>query len=308
MSATRTDDEAVVKEDAIMHDEHETPSPDEPRHQKDSAPPDDDGGEARPGEDAPAAPPCAKEPPAARIEALLLSTDRPMTDGKIAELLEISLEEGGTKAVRSAIDELNAAYEESGRTFRIEAVAGGRQVLTLPVFGPILHRLHQSKLQTRLTPAALETLAIVAYRQPVLRADVESIRGVACGEVLRTLMERRMVKIVGRADELGRPMLYGTTKEFLRVFGLSSLDDLPQAKELREPAVSKDQIARPKSAKKNEADAAAPANDATSDEGDAAPQAEAAEDEDDATREPSGKTPTEATSSHDAEGDEDAAD
>jgi len=187
--------------------------------------------------------PCADLPLEARVEALLLTTDRPMSDGKIAELLGITLEDGGTKVIRAVIESLNAHYDESQRAFRIEAVAGGRQVLTRPEFGPVLHRLHQSRMQSRLTPAALETLAIVAYRQPVLRADVEAIRGVACGEVLRTLMERRLVKIVGRAEELGRPMLYGTTKEFLRTFGLSSLDDLPNAKDLRQPGVSKDRIA-----------------------------------------------------------------
>jgi len=178
--------------------------------------------------------PAAGQPLTARIEALLLSTDRPMTDAKIGELLSIGLEDGGTKAIREAIDELNAEYEETGRSFRIESVAGGRQILTLPIFGSVLHRLHQDRMQTRLTPAAMETLSIVAYRQPILRADVEAIRGVASGEVLRGLMERRLVKIVGRAEELGRPMLYGTTREFLRVFGLASLDDLPNAKELRE--------------------------------------------------------------------------
>jgi segregation and condensation protein B len=87
--------------------------------------------------------------------------------------------------------------------------------------------------QGRLTQAALETLAIIAYRQPILRADLESIRGVACGEVLRSLMERRFVKIVGRADEVGRPMLYGTTTEFLKQFGIGRIDDLPSAKDLR---------------------------------------------------------------------------
>ena len=180
--------------------------------------------------------PAADQQLSLRVEALLLSTERPLSDGKLADLLEVSLDDGGSAAVRKAIDELNAAYEDSGRSFRIEAVAGGRQILTLPAFGPVLHRLHQAKMQTRLSPAALETLAIVAYRQPVLRADIEAIRGVASGEVLRGLMERRMVKIVGRAEEIGRPILYGTTRGFLRTFGLSNLDDLPQAKELREPS------------------------------------------------------------------------
>jgi segregation and condensation protein B len=103
----------------------------------------------------------------------------------------------------------------------------------LPAFAPVVARLRGEKQQTRLTQPAIETLAIVAYRQPIQRSEIEAIRGVACGEVLRGLLERRLVRIVGRAEELGRPMLYGTTSEFLKVFGLSSLSDLPQSKELR---------------------------------------------------------------------------
>ena len=132
-----------------------------------------------------------------------------------------------------AISQLNTNYEETGRAFRIEALASGYQVLTLPTFGPLLARLKGERQQSRLSQAALETLAIIAYRQPILRADLESIRGVACGEVLKSLMDRRLVRIVGRAEEVGRPMLYGTTREFLRVFGLASPTELPQAKELR---------------------------------------------------------------------------
>jgi segregation and condensation protein B len=96
-----------------------------------------------------------------------------------------------------------------------------------------MSRLKGQRAQTRLSQAALETLAIIAYKQPMLRAQLEAIRGVACGEVLKSLMERRLVKIVGRAEEVGRPMLYGTTPEFLRVFGIANLSDLPQAKDLR---------------------------------------------------------------------------
>ena len=88
----------------------------------------------------------------------------------------------------------------------------------------------------RLSPAAMETLSIIAYRQPVMRAEIEAIRGVACGEVLRGLLERRFVRIAGRAEELGRPMLYGTTKDFLRVFGLSGIDDLPEVEGLKRDA------------------------------------------------------------------------
>jgi len=165
-------------------------------------------------------------PLTARIEAALLASDRPLSDDRIAEALEMEGEKPA-RLVGAAIAELNADYERSGRSFRIERLAGGWRMLTLPVFGPIVSRLQRERQQSRLSPAALETLAIIAYRQPVLRTDIETIRGVACGEVLRGLMERRLVKIVGRAEELGRPMLYGTTREFLSVFGLASVDDLP---------------------------------------------------------------------------------
>ena len=179
--------------------------------------------------------PCAGHPLAQHIEALLMAADRPLSDGKIADLL--GLESGGgespARAVRESIEQLNGEYASTGRTIRIESLAGGRQVLTLPAFAPVVSALRGQKQQTRLTQPALETLAIVAYRQPIQRAEIESIRGVACGEVLRSLLERRLVRIVGRAEELGRPMLYGTTAEFLKVFGIGSLADLPQSKELR---------------------------------------------------------------------------
>ena len=137
------------------------------------------------------------------------------------------------RVVREAVDALNQQYAATNRAFRVESVAGGRQMLTIAAFGPVLARINGQRAQTRLSQAALETLAIIAYRQPMLRAQLEAIRGVACGEVLRSLMERRLVKIVGRAEEVGRPMLYGTTPEFLRVFGIATLSDLPQAKDLR---------------------------------------------------------------------------
>lgn len=163
----------------------------------------------------------------ARIEALLISTDRPLTDARLGALLGLS-GKGVARRVREALEQLNDQYGQTGRAFRIEAVAGGWQILTQAPFGPLLTRLHQDRQQSRLSQAALETLAIIAYRQPIIRAEIEAIRGVSCGEVLRGLLERRLVKIVGRAEELGRPMLYGTTREFLKVFGLAGLDDLPE--------------------------------------------------------------------------------
>ena len=178
---------------------------------------------------------------ARRLEAVLMTADRPPGESRLAGILELGGEaesdgeesSGPTsseknRTIREAIDQLNAQYEETGRTFRVTKVAGGWQVLTIPEFATDIARLKGERQQARLSPAAMETLAIIAYRQPILRADLESIRGVACGEILRSLMERRMVKIAGRADEIGRPMLYGTTREFLQVFGLASLDDLPK--------------------------------------------------------------------------------
>jgi segregation and condensation protein B len=207
--------------------------------------------------------PCADLPLEQRVEALLMVADRPMPDARIADLLGLvdaapqrrrrrKPEGDGSDAppaaeaepeetpqqrkaagqVREAVEALNARYQADGRTFRIESVAGGRQVMTLPAFAPVVQRVKGVREQGRLTQAALEALAIVAYRQPILRADLEAIRGVACGEVLRSLMERRLVKIVGRADDVGRPMLYGTTPEFLRQFGIGRLDELPNAREL----------------------------------------------------------------------------
>ena len=162
------------------------------------------------------------------IEAALMTCDRAVPSTKLVELFESS-----ASMISEAIDQLNDVYEKSSRSFRIEHVAVGWQIMTLPRFASVLSRMHKTQAASRLSPAALETTAIIAYRQPVLRADIEAIRGVACGEVIRTLMDKHLVKIVGRAEELGRPMLYGTTKTFLEVFGLASLKDLPRAEELR---------------------------------------------------------------------------
>jgi segregation and condensation protein B len=187
----------------------------------------------------PAVVPCADQPLALRVEAVLLTNDRPVTEQKLVEMLGLkSVGKGKDSAaaqVREAVERLNADYQGQGRAFRVERLAGGFQLLTLPEFGPLLARARGLRAQGRLTPAALETLAIIAYRQPLLRSELEAIRGVACGEVLKSLLERRLIRITGRAEELGRPMLYGTTSEFLKVFGLSRIEDLPQAKELKAP-------------------------------------------------------------------------
>lgn len=175
------------------------------------------------------------------LEAILLSTDKPLPVLRLAAALGLVDEAAETTpaesadVIRAAIDALNADYERTHRSFRIELVAGGYRVMTRPEFAEAVARLHRTRIESKLSRAALETLAIIAYRQPVTRADLEAIRGVACGEVLRSLMERRLVTITGRAEELGRPMLYGTTKQFLEAFGLASLKDLPTLAELKLP-------------------------------------------------------------------------
>ena len=165
------------------------------------------------------------------LEAILFSTDLPLSAGKLAEIVGVD----STKPIKQTIEGLNQTYEQRQAAYRIEERAGGYQLLTLPQYAQYIERLVRKKDEGRLTPASLEALAIVAYKQPLTRAGVEAIRGVACGEVLRSLMEHNLVKIVGRAEEIGRPMLYGTTRYFLEVFGLANLKDLPKADALKEP-------------------------------------------------------------------------
>jgi len=165
----------------------------------------------------------------ARVEAVLFLAREPLGSRRIAELANLA---DGTQA-RTLIRRLNHFYEDEGSAIRIREVAGGYQLLTRPVFAPWLKRLVEMPVEARLSAPAMETLAVVAYRQPILRVDVESIRGVGCEDILRQLLERDLVRIVGRSEDLGRPLLYGTTKRFLEVYGLRSLEELPRAAELK---------------------------------------------------------------------------
>ena len=166
------------------------------------------------------------------IEAILFASDEPISAEKLVNIAEFN---GGVKQVKKCIETLNEQYTQSGRAFRIEEIAGGFQMMTLPEYNNWLKNLLRQRTDNKLSPAALETLAIIAYKQPIIRADVEAIRGVACGEMLRSLMYKGLVKIVGKAEVLGRPLLYGTTRKFLEVFGLNDLKDLPKAEELKQP-------------------------------------------------------------------------
>jgi segregation and condensation protein B len=162
------------------------------------------------------------------VEALLFASEAPLSAADIARIDE-SLDE---EQVETLIAELNHEYEAEERAFAIVEIAGGYQILTRPEFAPVLERLDTVPLVSRLSTAALETLGIIAYRQPVGRAEIEEIRGVGAGGVLKTLLERGLVEVVGRGEGLGRPLLYGTTRFFLEHFGFRSLEELPRSDEL----------------------------------------------------------------------------
>lgn len=172
---------------------------------------------------------CVRTPKMARVEAVLLVSDAVVSSRKLVQLATLA----DVAEAKSLIERLNFAYDHSGSPFRVERVATGYQLLTRPEYARWLGRLHQRQSELKLTPPALETLTILAYRQPMTRADLEMLRGVQCTDILKMLMERGLVRIAGEDDSLGRPFLYETTRKFLETFGLRNLDDLPQAKELR---------------------------------------------------------------------------
>ena len=162
------------------------------------------------------------------VEALLFSSDAPLKSEEIARA-DDSLDED---VVEKCIEELTRMYLETERAFEVKQIAGGYQVLTLPVYAPYLERFDTVAKSSRLSNPALETLAIIAYRQPIGRIDIEYVRGVSSAGVIRTLQDRELVEVVGRGDGLGRPLLYGTTSKFLEHFGFSDLDNLPRTKDL----------------------------------------------------------------------------
>lgn len=159
----------------------------------------------------------------ARLEAVLLAAREPLPTRKLAELADLG---DGTEA-RSLVRQLSKQLRKRGSAWRPAEVAGGVQLFTRPELADWVGRVHAPSDELRLSAPALETLAVAVYRQPVTRAEIEAIRGVQCGEILRLLMERDLLRIVGRSEELGRPFLYGPTKKFLQLFGLRRLEQLP---------------------------------------------------------------------------------
>jgi len=165
------------------------------------------------------------------LEALIFISDRPLMVLEIKEVLD------GTSdnEIKDIVNTLNQDYEQTDRSFRITETAGGYRMETEPKFGPWLKKLYKSRMKEKLTKPSLETLAIIAYRQPVTRAEIEAIRGVNADGVVRTLLERGLIKISGRKEAIGRPILYSTTREFLEHFGLTNIADLPKMEEMPEP-------------------------------------------------------------------------
>ncbi len=199
------------------------------------------------------------------VLALLFAADEPLSARKLAA----TIEDVTTADVKEAIDKWNARADQEAWSIAIEQVAGGYRLATRPEYAPYVSRLYQGRRRFRLSRAGLETLAIIAYKQPITRAEIESIRGVGAGSVVANLMERSLIEITGKAKVLGAPFLYGTTPAFLEYLGLNSLKDLPsmedleallareageQAVEGEETAVATDEAGEPL--------AAAPADDA----------------------------------------------
>ena len=163
------------------------------------------------------------------VEALILAAPEPLSAARLAGIVP-GLKPSGVKAL---VAELGEEWEREGRAFEVWEVAGGYQLRTRQEFAGYVKQLHQERPQ-RLSRAALETLAVVAYKQPVTRAEVELVRGVEAGPVLRGLLDRKLVRIAGHREVPGRPVLYGTTKRFLEVFGLDRLEDLPTLREIED--------------------------------------------------------------------------
>ena len=163
-----------------------------------------------------------------RLTALIYASPEPLSSRRLADLLE----RPDPKRVTTSLERLNERLESTGLPLELKKIAGGWRILTSTDLDPIVGELVISRRTERMSPASLETLSIVAYRQPVTKGEVEAIRGVGAGPMLRSLVDRGLVKVVGRAKQPGNPLQYGTTREFLDRFGLGALKDLPRDDEL----------------------------------------------------------------------------
>ena len=164
------------------------------------------------------------------IEALIFASDEPIS----YEMIKSNMEDATIGQIKKVVDALNLEYAQSNRSFYIVELAGGLQMVTREAFAPWIKRLFQKKLKGRLSQAALESLSVIAFKQPVSKTEVDAIRGVNSDGVMKTLLERKLIAISGRDDGPGRPLLYKTTKEFLRYFGINDIKDLPKPREIEE--------------------------------------------------------------------------
>lgn len=176
----------------------------------------------------------------ALIEALIFAAREPLTVKQIKSIFNADnvqkekLQQIDGETIQRIINDLNKKYERSNSSYRIINIAEGYQFATLPVYADWLGKLRKEQQRRKLSQSGVETLAIIAYKQPITKADIERIRGVNCDYVIKTLLEKELITVTGRADTVGRPLFYGTTKEFLKHFGLKSIVDLPRPREIEE--------------------------------------------------------------------------
>src|SRR5688572_27352259 len=166
------------------------------------------------------------------IESLLFITEQPVPLKSFVELFD---QEFPLSDIEAMVEEISNKYKEQASALELREIAGGWQFSTRPEFGPWIRKLFKDRLTYRLSNSAMETLSIIAYKQPITRSEIEEIRGVEVSAVLDTLLERRLIKVAGRRETVGRPILYGTTPDFLKAFGLTTLESLPSIESLTPP-------------------------------------------------------------------------
>lgn len=171
------------------------------------------------------------------IEALVFASEKPLPINEIKDVLE----DVDSRKIRTFLEELKEEYQQHNHSFRLAEVAGGFQFYTDPAYANWLKKLYKTRHAERLTSPGMETLAIVAYRQPITRAEIEAIRGVNVDGVVKTLLDRKLIKILGRKEVIGRPIIYGTTQKFLEYFGLSDTAQLPKLEEFTEKDLSQEE-------------------------------------------------------------------
>lgn len=164
------------------------------------------------------------------VEAVIFASDEPITADQVKGIVEDTT----AAQVKKSVTELNHEYSQQNRAFHIIEIAGGFQMVTRESYAQWIKRLYIRKNRSRLSQAALETLSVIAFKQPVSKTEISAIRGVNCDGVVKTLLERKLIAIAGRDEGPGRPLLYKTTKEFLRYFGINSIEDLPKPREIEE--------------------------------------------------------------------------